>query len=642
MDTPRIAALIASRNRPDLVDAMVTRLRASSSLPIDFHVVECGTDLDKLSAHSTLWYADGDFRGKCYGHDLALSAARRAAAQDPQLAARGGYDYYWVLMNDVVFDDGVDAARLLVETLEREPRLALVSPTNADGGYPGAERRPGGGVRAVTTCDYLGFMMRREALEEVGFLNPAFRYCWGAIHELAFKCYRAGWWLGYSDDVAYRHLGGTTYGAAGTNTISRAEYQARAKRFAHEYFLAQYGPNWSDEFWAATRGHAIEHDTFAIHRELWSDGAWRARRRTVGAEREELLAPRSADGLVRLHLGCGRDHRAGWINVDTNPALGPDVVADVHDLVDFADGSVDVIEANHLFEHLTHHDARRALREWRRVLRPDGELFLELPDLEACLRILGRYTDDRGYDLGLIGIHGWPPMVEEEGVPQIHKWSWTRRALAAELASAGFGEVDFGPVTQVWRQAAKVGRDMRVRARGQSAALRRPDPAPLATLVSTRNDVGTAARAADPALATTVELERFAMQNHEHTRVLFAWPDYTNPNEVEHLFREFALPLEGRGAFVMRYDQSVDGPRPDVVASLDRACGRVFGQRPFDVVLVDHDLDPIGWRQIGDMVEAAVVLPSSTHPTRRNGLASLRTRLVARFADLPATSPNAA
>jgi hypothetical protein len=42
------------------------------------------------------------------------------------------------------------------------------------------------------------------------------------------------------------------------------------------------------------------------------------------------------------------------------------------------------------------------------------------------------------------------------------------------------------------------------------------------------------------------------------------------------------------------------------------------------------------------MVEAAVVLPSSTQPTRRHGLASLHTKIVGRFADLAQHSPNAA
>ena len=58
-------------------------------------------------------------------------------------------------------------------------------------------------------------------------------------------------------------------------------------------------------------------------------------------------------GPVRLHLGCGLEHREGWINVDARSSVDPDVVARVDALPMFADGSVDTIEACHLFEHLT-------------------------------------------------------------------------------------------------------------------------------------------------------------------------------------------------------------------------------------------------------------------------------------------------
>ncbi|HVS12271.1 MAG TPA: methyltransferase domain-containing protein [Planctomycetota bacterium] len=467
----KIAVLVASRNRPDLVEAMAAALEASTRIPYDLYVVECGSDRDKLSPHSTLWYPDPDFRGKCYGHNLALQAAR----------LKGDYDYYWVLMNDVVFESGVDAARILVETLEKESRMAILSPTHAEGGYPSAAPRPGGGWRAVATCDYLGFMMRASALEEVGFLDPAFRYCWGAIHELAHRLYLHGWFVAYSDDVSYRHLGGSTYGAKGTNTISREEYQRRAKRFAYDYFRERYGDNWDEAFWRATAGHAIEVDTFREHKALWASGFAREELRERGrsAVRAELPPERrmraeEQGGGLRLHLGCGSERREGWVNVDANPAVKPDLVSCVESLPAFEDGSAAVIEACHLFEHLTYDQALAALKEWHRVLAPGGELFLELPDLDACIRILGKHRDERGIDLGMIGLYGWPPDIAEEGVPQIHKWAWSKRALAAELRKAGFGAVEFGPITQTWRVAAKFGRDMRVRAAKAATELAAP------------------------------------------------------------------------------------------------------------------------------------------------------------------------
>jgi hypothetical protein len=456
----RIAALVASRNRPDLVEATVAQL-SRSALPVDTFVVECGTDPEKLSPHAAVCYPDPGFRGKCYGHNVGLQLAR----------LDGAYDYYWVLMNDLVFDeDGPDPIATLVATMERDPRLAVLSPTCEDGAYPGSARRPGGGWRPVSTCDYLALMVRGAAVGEVGFLDPAFTYCWGAIHDYAYRLYSCGWVVGYSDDVTYRHLGGTTYGAPGTKTIARDEYQRQAAAFAAEHMMRAYGPGWDDRFWSAAGGHGIETNTFALHRRYWESLA-----RDVSPARAPEAEPTAPREPVRVHLGSGSDYRPGWLNVDTDEACNPDVLARAEALPMLDTDSVDVLEACHLFEHLTFGEAHGALREWSRVLRPGGELFLELPDLAASVALLGQHVDDGGYDLGMVGIYGWPPDVEAHGTPMMHKWGWTRDTIARALEGAGFARVEFPPTTQSWRPADRLGRNMRVRAvNGQLAAAPAP------------------------------------------------------------------------------------------------------------------------------------------------------------------------
>ncbi len=174
--------------------------------------------------------------------------------------------------------------------------------------------------------------------------------------------------------------------------------------------------------------------------------------------------PFRAEGPVRLHLGCGPDRREGWVNVDARPGVNPDIVASVDALPMFEDGTVDTIEACHLFEHLPVHEARRALTEWFRLLKSGGALLLELPNFEACVRMIGAHRDEHGHDLGMIGLFGWPVCVEADGVAQVHKWGWTPDSLTGALREAGFADVQQEPVTQTWRPAARVDRDFRLRA----------------------------------------------------------------------------------------------------------------------------------------------------------------------------------
>lgn len=80
----------------------------------------------------------------------------------------------------------------------------------------------------------------------------------------------------------------------------------------------------------------------------------------------------------RLNLGCGDDHRDGWVNVDIAAAVEPDVVHDLDDIPwPWPDNSVTEIEARHVFEHLR--DPQAAFAESARVLEPGGRLVWTYP-----------------------------------------------------------------------------------------------------------------------------------------------------------------------------------------------------------------------------------------------------------------------
>ena len=253
-----VAVIIVSRNRPDLVDSMMAQLSSMGpGLSVDHYVIEMGSDPDKRSRHCTFFYPDDDFRGKCYGHNVGLRLAR----------SRKRYRYYWMLMNDVVFEDGVDALGRLVEIADRNPRLAVMSTTEPEAGYPNCKPKCGVDYHLASTCDYLDLLVRAESVDQAGFLNPDFRYCWGAIHELSYRLHARGWRIAYCDRVSKKHLGGTTYGAA-KNTISRDDYLRRAKEFAARYFVEHYGKDWDEEF-SRHLPSEVEINTFPIHRKLW-------------------------------------------------------------------------------------------------------------------------------------------------------------------------------------------------------------------------------------------------------------------------------------------------------------------------------------------------------------------------------------
>jgi predicted SAM-dependent methyltransferase len=82
-----------------------------------------------------------------------------------------------------------------------------------------------------------------------------------------------------------------------------------------------------------------------------------------------------------LHLGCGREVLPGWINVDGQASVGPDIVFDLNTCatkrLPLADASVDGFYACHAFEHIE--DTLALMAELYRVARPDANLVLRLP-----------------------------------------------------------------------------------------------------------------------------------------------------------------------------------------------------------------------------------------------------------------------
>lgn len=83
-------------------------------------------------------------------------------------------------------------------------------------------------------------------------------------------------------------------------------------------------------------------------------------------------------GPLRVNLGCGSNHLEDFVNLDVSPDVGADVV---HDLDTgwwpFGDGSVQILIAQDVFEHLQY--PLVFMTEAHRVLELGGGLLLKVP-----------------------------------------------------------------------------------------------------------------------------------------------------------------------------------------------------------------------------------------------------------------------
>jgi predicted SAM-dependent methyltransferase len=113
-------------------------------------------------------------------------------------------------------------------------------------------------------------------------------------------------------------------------------------------------------------------------------GDLRARRGEWLAAHLRDLGVSEEDRHLKLHVGSGEHHLAGWVNIDVAPAPLP---MNVKWGLPFAEGAADYAYLSHFLEHLFYPaEAFSVLSDLFRVLAPGGVLRVVVPDIEKCLR----------------------------------------------------------------------------------------------------------------------------------------------------------------------------------------------------------------------------------------------------------------
>ncbi len=143
--------------------------------------------------------------------------------------------------------------------------------------------------------------------------------------------------------------------------------------------------------------------------------------------------PKSGDGRIRLHIGCGHVSLPGFFNIDVVPLPHVHWVHWAWPLERFGDASVHLIYCSHVLEHLSFAEVDDALKEWNRVLVTGGTLRLAVPDFAALVDVYLREGDIgqiRGYLMGQQNVYG-----------NYHHSVFDEAFLVSVLRKHGFGHV---------------------------------------------------------------------------------------------------------------------------------------------------------------------------------------------------------
>lgn len=129
---------------------------------------------------------------------------------------------------------------------------------------------------------------------------------------------------------------------------------------------------------------------------------------------------------MRINIGAGSDGEAGWIPWDISFGARAEKIT-------LPDGCVEEIRASHVLEHVRGRDTIPTLKEWHRVLRHGGRLFVAVPDFELIVGAMANGHQDPLMESYIMG-----GQIDEH---DFHYAIFSEAKLTTALQVAGFRDI---------------------------------------------------------------------------------------------------------------------------------------------------------------------------------------------------------
>jgi predicted SAM-dependent methyltransferase len=136
---------------------------------------------------------------------------------------------------------------------------------------------------------------------------------------------------------------------------------------------------------------------------------------------------------TKLHIGCGWRNWPGWINIDGGDY--PNIHYKDVTKLEFENESVDLIYTSHLIAYFDRQEIIPIIKEWKRVLKPNGVLRIATPDFETISKLC---LEGAPLESFLGPLYGKMPLGTET---VYHKTTYNFESLKKLLIEIGFSVV---------------------------------------------------------------------------------------------------------------------------------------------------------------------------------------------------------
>jgi predicted SAM-dependent methyltransferase len=168
----------------------------------------------------------------------------------------------------------------------------------------------------------------------------------------------------------------------------------------------------------------------------WYGRNFRKRRSKIAGNQKPIL----------LDLGCGSNFKKGWTHVDffkipefkfwrkQLKKQKPEIETDLRYPIKCDDNSVEGIYCGHTLEHLYPDKAYNLLCEMYRILKPNGWLRINFPDLGSYVNYYNGNESNPEFSLFKTGCEAISTITQNYG----HHSAWDEKLISLALKNVGF------------------------------------------------------------------------------------------------------------------------------------------------------------------------------------------------------------
>jgi SAM-dependent methyltransferase len=177
--------------------------------------------------------------------------------------------------------------------------------------------------------------------------------------------------------------------------------------------------------------------------------------RNIRADAVQVIPATDSQAKSFLHVGCATLNKTGlkgfntdeWreIRFDIDKSVNPDIVGTLTDMSLVQSSSVDAVYSSHNIEHVFAHEVPVALKEFHRVLKPDGIAVITCPDLQSVCEAVAKhglltplYISPMGPISAIDILYGHRRSIAQGKVYMAHKCGFTYPTMQESVFGAGF------------------------------------------------------------------------------------------------------------------------------------------------------------------------------------------------------------